>query len=49
MTLRLAALFKKQLTEQGLMKLFDEVEMPLVPVLLEMERNGIGLDKGHAR
>jgi DNA polymerase-1 len=28
------------------MKLFNEVEMPLVPVLLTMERNGVGLDTG---
>jgi DNA polymerase-1 len=46
MTFRLAALFEKQLAEQGLMKLFKEVEMPLVPVLLMMERNGIALDTG---
>ena len=32
----LAELFEKQLAEQGLMKLFKEVEMPLVPVLLAM-------------
>ena len=30
---------------QGFNNLFNEVEMPLVPVLLEMERNGIRLDK----
>ncbi len=46
MTFRLAAIFDKQLAEQGLKNLFDEVEMPLVPVLLEMERNGIRLDTG---
>jgi DNA polymerase-1 len=44
MTFRLADIFEKQLTEQGLKKLFDEVEMPLVPVLLAMERNGVALD-----
>ena len=44
MTLRLAELFGKELDEQGLVKLFTEVEMPLVPVLLLMERNGVTLD-----
>ena len=44
MTLRLDAIFQKELDKQGLMKLFKEVEMPLVPVLLLMERNGIAID-----
>jgi DNA polymerase-1 len=46
MTLRLAGLFGKELSEQGLTKLFTEVEMPLVPVLLLMERHGVALDTG---
>jgi len=44
MTLRLAELLDPELCQQGLWKLFAEVEMPLVPVLLDMERNGIALD-----
>ncbi|MGB2853875.1 MAG: DNA polymerase I, partial [Dehalococcoidia bacterium] len=44
MTLRLAVLFEGQLKAQGLWNLFAEVEMPLVPVLLRMERNGVALD-----
>jgi DNA polymerase-1 len=44
MTLRLEEVFKKDLEKQGLIKLFTEVEMPLVPVLLLMERNGIAVD-----
>jgi DNA polymerase-1 len=44
MTFRLAGIFEKELKEQGLWKLFAEVEMPLVPVLLHMERNGVALD-----
>ena len=44
MTLRLAELLKTELNRQGLWSLFAEVEMPLVPVLLHMERNGIALD-----
>jgi DNA polymerase-1 len=46
MTLRLAGIFEAELKEQKLWKLFDEVEMPLVPVLLHMERNGVALDGG---
>jgi len=35
---------KEELCQQGLWQLFKEVEMPLVPVLAAMERNGITLD-----
>jgi len=44
MTLRLASIFDEELKRQGLMKLYQDVEMPLVPVLLEMERNGVAID-----
>ncbi|OGO00252.1 MAG: DNA polymerase I [Chloroflexi bacterium RBG_13_52_12] len=44
MTLRLASLFNPELERQGLMKLYKDVEMPLVPVLLVMERNGVAVD-----
>jgi len=44
MTLRLAELLNEELRHQGLWQLFSEVEMPLVPVLLRMERNGVALD-----
>jgi len=44
MTLRLAELLNEELRQQGLWQLFSEVEMPLVPVLLRMERNGVALD-----
>jgi DNA polymerase-1 len=46
MTFRLAEIFEKELKEQNLWKLFAEVELPLVPVLLHMERNGVALDGG---
>ena len=46
MTLRLSRLFEPELKEQGLWKLFAEVELPLVPVLLHMEQNGVALDGG---
>ncbi|MFC1899311.1 DNA polymerase I [Chloroflexota bacterium] len=45
MTFRLAELFKPALDEQGFGKLFNEVEMPLVPVLVAMERNGVAVEK----
>jgi len=44
MTLRLSNLLEKDLDKQGFMKLFNDVEMPLVPVLLLMERNGVAVD-----
>jgi len=44
MTLRLAELLGPELRQSGLWQLFAEVEMPLVPVLLYMERNGIALN-----
>ncbi len=44
MTFRLAGILEKDLVSQELVKLFNEVEMPLVPVLLEMETAGIAVD-----
>lgn len=44
MTGRLSELFRDELQSQHLWSLFDEVEMPLVPVLINMEMNGIALD-----
>jgi DNA polymerase-1 len=41
---RLTPLMLDRLTDQGSLKLFQEVEMPLVPVLAEIERNGFLLD-----
>jgi DNA polymerase I len=46
MTGLITPLLKKELDEAGLRKLFDEVEIPLVPVLAHMERCGILLDSG---
>jgi DNA polymerase-1 len=43
-TLRLKHLFEKGLEENELMKLFREIEMPLVEVLARMEEEGIKLD-----
>ncbi len=41
---RLVPVLAARLEEHGLRRLFDEVEMPLVPVLAEIERNGFALD-----
>jgi len=41
---RLTRLLEGELKEQGLWDLFADLEMPLVPVLLGMERNGVALD-----
>ncbi|MDF0652167.1 MAG: DNA polymerase I [Nitrospira sp.] len=41
---KLEPILTGQLTEQGSLKLFTEVEMPLVPVLVDIERNGFLLD-----
>ncbi|MBI2851253.1 MAG: DNA polymerase I [Chloroflexi bacterium] len=49
MTVRLAESLAVDLHSQGLWQLFDEVEMPLVPVLVGMQRNGIALDTGLLR
>lgn len=43
-TWRLREVLGKELEEAGATSLFEELEMPLVPVLFEMERRGIRLD-----
>jgi DNA polymerase-1 len=42
-------LLNERLTEQGSLKLFQDVEMPLVPVLADIERTGFLLDVGGLR
>ena len=44
--LRLWELFSERLAAQGLEALFDDLETPLIPVLAEMEMNGVGIDAG---
>jgi DNA polymerase I len=41
---RLKRLFEKELVKRGLEKVFHEIELPLLPVLAEMEKTGIYLD-----
>lgn len=43
-TLKLKHILEKELKEQGVEALFEEIEMPLVPVLAYMERNGVRID-----
>ena len=45
-TLRLKNVFAPMLKSESLEKLFDEIEMPLVRVLAEMEMVGVRIDKG---
>jgi len=44
LTGQLAELLNTELRQQGLWQLFSEVEMPLVTVLVRMERSGVALD-----
>lgn len=44
-TLQLKLLFEEQLKEGEMRKVFDQIEMPLVPVLAKMEHEGINLDQ----
>jgi len=43
-TLQLKELFAPELERTGTRKLFDEIEIPLMPVLASMEQEGINLD-----
>ncbi|MFL5761498.1 MAG: DNA polymerase I [Thermomicrobiales bacterium] len=43
-TLALAELFGPELTERGMDDLFYNEEMPLIPVLVDIERTGIAID-----
>ena len=43
-TLKLKNVLEKELEENNVKSLFEEIEMPLVPVLAYMERNGVRID-----
>jgi DNA polymerase-1 len=43
-TLRLVAPLRKELEDRNQTKLFEEMEMPLIPVLAAMEQEGVTLD-----
>ncbi len=44
MTLRMQPLLEEELAQKNLLRLFREVEMPLVPVLARMELAGVAVD-----
>jgi len=44
-TLQLKHVFEPKLEQTGTRKLFDNIEMPLVPVLAGMEAEGVNIDK----
>ena len=43
-TLKLKNVLEKELEANGVKELFEEIEMPLMPVLAYMERNGVRID-----
>lgn len=43
---RLCAILERKLAEQGLERLYRDVEIPLIPVLGDMEYSGVALDVG---
>ncbi|MDD3147618.1 MAG: DNA polymerase I, partial [Candidatus Riflebacteria bacterium] len=45
LTMHLYPILKRELSEKKLLKLFNELEMPLVPIIQGMERFGIGLNE----
>ncbi len=47
MTLRLVPVLHKELEQKGQLKLLSDLEMPLMPVLADMEQAGITLDRAH--
>ena len=44
-TLRLHGMLQKELEQVNAIELFNTVEMPLIPILAQMEMNGVALDK----
>lgn len=47
LTIRLKTLLTKLLEERGLMQLYQQVELPLLPVLARMENKGIFVDRDY--
>jgi DNA polymerase I len=42
---RLAAVLRKEVEQENLLKLYDEIDLPLVPVLTRMEQLGVAIDR----
>ncbi|HEY9069137.1 MAG TPA: DNA polymerase I [Candidatus Ozemobacteraceae bacterium] len=49
LTMRLYDRFRAELGGTGLEKLYEELELPLLPLLLEMEATGIGINRPYLR
>jgi DNA polymerase I len=45
MTGRLARALRQEVEAQGLLRLYQEIDLPLVPVLARMERTGVKIDR----
>jgi DNA polymerase I len=43
-TLRLKTVFEKEMEKEGVLSVFEQMEIPLIPVLMRMERHGIYVD-----
>lgn len=48
-TVRLKHLFSEELKKENLKTLFETIEMPLLPILLHMEQNGIYVNVNHLK
>jgi DNA polymerase-1 len=46
-TLRLTPMLEKKVRDDGMGRLLDEIELPLLDVLLELEGNGVRIDAAH--
>ena len=44
LALRLAEVLREKIESEGLVRLYEDLELPLIQVLAEMEMNGVGLD-----
>jgi DNA polymerase I len=44
LTLRLAKLLRVEVEEQNLLRIYEQIDLPLVPVLKRMEDAGVGID-----
>ena len=42
---RLASALRREVEEAGLLKLYDEIDLPLIPVLARMEQFGVKIDR----
>ena len=42
---RLAVVLRKEVEQENLQKLYDEIDLPLVPVLTRMEQAGVAIDR----